>query len=107
MRPAPWLLLGLVSMMAGLRFSLPVEGGSDRMMKDSQISVIAYADVAGGDVPDCPHCNLNYDPEDESFAKAHPLGAFTVRLLDDSGEVGRYQSEALDELEVVRIPLSA
>jgi hypothetical protein len=64
------------------------------------IFAIGFVDVTGGDDPDCPGCNGSFDPEDETFAQANPLGTLTFEVEDDSGTViATAQTEALATLQ--------
>jgi hypothetical protein len=49
------------------------------------ITARGFIDVAGGTDPDCPGCNLEFDPEDEAAAQSMPLPPMTFRVFDSGG----------------------
>jgi hypothetical protein len=70
------------------------------------IVVFAYVDIAGStdaSNPARPACNLQYDTEDQDFARTNPLPTMTFVVRDPSGaELGRQDTTALAELQRVR-----
>ncbi len=101
----PWILLGLIGLIAGWQPGMPETGEPDEPTQQGTIFVLGFVDVTGGGDPDCPHCNLEFDSDDEAYARSYPLEAFTVRLLDGEQEIGRFQSELLDVVHRVQIPV--
>lgn len=88
-------LIGLLAAAANPASAAPQ--GQEPMLT---IFAIGFVDVTGGDDPECPGCNGSFDPEDETFAQANPLGTLTFEVEDDSGTViATAQTEALATLQ--------
>jgi uncharacterized membrane protein YgcG len=88
-------IIGLLSTLTA-----PVQASPQNQEPVLTIFAIGFVDVAGGDDPDCPGCNGEFDPEDEDFANATPLGTITFVVKDESGaEIARADTEPLATLE--------
>lgn len=67
-----------------------------------ELVVIGFVDLFGGNDPDCPGCNGEYDPEDEDAAMTDPLPDMEFRVLDTGGtEIARDTTTALAGLQRV------
>ncbi len=73
----------------GLAASLATPAAAEPQSQEPMLTIFAigFVDVAGGDDPDCPGCNGEFDPEDETFAQNNPLGTLDFEVEDDSGTV--------------------
>ncbi len=79
----------------------PAKAAPARQEATLTIFAIGFADLAGGDDPNCPGCDEFFDPEaDEPLAAENPLPALTFTVLDgDGNEVGSFTTEQLATLQ--------
>ena len=79
----------------------PAVAAPARQQATLTIFAIGFADLAGGDDPNCPGCDEFFDPEaDEPLAAQNPLPALTFTVTDKDGtEVGTFTTEQLATLQ--------
>lgn len=79
----------------------PAMAAPARQQATLTIFAIGFADLAGGDDPNCPGCDEFFDPEaDEPLAAENPLPGLTFTVTDKDGvEVGTFTTEQLATLQ--------
>lgn len=100
MSPLPVLVASaLLGLFAGV--VTPAKAAPARQQATLTIFAIGFADLAGGDDPNCPGCDEFFDPDaDEPLAAQNPLPPLTFTVKDkDGNEVGTFTTEQLATLQ--------
>lgn len=94
----------LVATLLAAATTASVQAAPEPQAATVTIIVLGFVDVFGGNDPDCPGCNGEFDPEDQDHADQDPLAAFTVIVRDASGaQIARETTQSLAGLQRVSI----
>lgn len=104
-------LAALLAALAPVAKAAPLPQGSDQSDAEQEptltIFAIGFVDVFGGDDPDCPGCDGEFQPEDEDFANDNPLPQLEFVVYDDGGvEIARATTDMLATLQraMIEVP---
>jgi hypothetical protein len=96
--------LALFVLLAAMAFHAGATSVESAPQRQATFTILAigFVDLFGGNDPDCPGCNLEYDPEDEEAAMTDPLPEMEFRVLDtDGNEIARDVTTPLAGLQRV------
>ncbi len=100
-----WLSILLVAAVFATA-GAPVHAAPLQQQPTVTIIILGFVDVAGGNDPQCPGCNGEFDPEDQQVAQDDPLPAFTIIVRDMAGqELARETTQPLAGLQRVSIDI--